>query len=356
MVARGLVLLGSLVLALGAGELALRVLYSSPPGLHFAVRPTTYRLDPELAFSLRPGAELVWHTAEFTEQDRINADGFRDEPVPVSGIRILAVGDSFTFGHGVQMEESYPKVLQELLRADGTDVRVVNAGVPGYGLDQEYRFFVTRGEARVRPDVLLIGVQCSDVFDAYDVPLYDVRDGRLVALDATRTWPYLQGSIAQWAPPLARRSYTLGLALGAIRGRDPYGQRPRLDVPAERWAREKMRLQVVDLFERGRLTGFTVAAVLTPCWERLDPVAPDPYGSLAAELAVASVPTLDSQPAMAALEPELRALFFPEDRHLTSRGNRVLATAVASFLRETRLLDGRRGRGQGVTGGGPPAR
>jgi hypothetical protein len=46
-------------------------------------------------------------------------------------VRILAVGDSFTFGHRLSNRETWPSVLE---RERG--VRVVNAGVSGYGLDQ----------------------------------------------------------------------------------------------------------------------------------------------------------------------------------------------------------------------------
>ncbi len=336
---RGLVLSRALMLPLslgvapGLGEAALRVLYRSPPGLHFSVRPTMYRVDPELAYALRPGVEFVWGTREFTEHVRINEDGFRDEPPTPRGseARLLAIGDSFTYGHGVQMEESYPKVVQEILRADGIDARVINAGVPGYGLDQAYKLFRLRGEA-LAPDVLLVGIQCSDLFDALDVPLYDVREGQLVALDATRTWPYLQGHLAELTPRIVRRSYAFGLLLGSLRGRDPLGQRPHSSVPASTWAQEKIRLEVVDLFARGRRDGFAAAAVLTPCLERIGPSAADPYGSLATDLAAASVPTLDTLPAMQRLVPDLTPLFFSDDRHLTPEGNRVLAKVVATFI------------------------
>ena len=78
-----LVPLLSLGVALVAGEAALRLLYSSPPGLHFSVRPMMYRMDAELAYSLRPGVDFVWGTREFTERVHVNAEGFRDAaPAP----------------------------------------------------------------------------------------------------------------------------------------------------------------------------------------------------------------------------------------------------------------------------------
>jgi hypothetical protein len=210
------------VVACGLVEIGLRVAYRSPPGLHFSVRAPTYRPDPELGYALRPGARLVWGTREFVERDAINADGFRDEPTPARDgeTLVLAVGDSFTFGHGVQMRESYPKVLQRMLRARGRSVRVINAGVPGYGMDQTFKLVSHHGAA-LRPDLVLVGVQCSDVFDAFDVPLYDVRDGRLVELDATKTYPFLQGRLAELAPRIVARSFAFGVILAGGPGWRP---------------------------------------------------------------------------------------------------------------------------------------
>jgi SGNH hydrolase-like domain, acetyltransferase AlgX len=329
----------SFAVALGVGEIALRVAYRSPPGLHFSVRAPTYRPDPDLAYSLRPGAELVWKTSEFTERDSINSDGFRAPSggAAASNRLILAVGDSFTFGHGVRMRESYPKVVQEMLRSNGWSVRVVNAGVPGYGMDQTFKFMSRRGAA-MHPDVVLVGVQCSDLFDAFDVPLYDVQDGRLVELDASRTYPYMQGRLAKRVPRFVSRTYTFGLLLGVLR-HDPFAQRPHLTTSVEDWARQKILYEVLELFHRGTAGNFAVVALLMPCPERLESQAGDPYGSLASELGTASVPVLDTLPEMQRVNPDARSLFYAVDRHLTPEGNRLLATVVSSFIERRALLD-----------------
>ncbi|MCB9768829.1 MAG: hypothetical protein H6752_11595 [Candidatus Omnitrophica bacterium] len=49
-----------------------------------------------------------------------------------SEIRILAIGESTTFGQGVSPEDAYPKQLERMLN-DGSDkiYRVINTGVPG---------------------------------------------------------------------------------------------------------------------------------------------------------------------------------------------------------------------------------
>lgn len=69
-----------------------------------------------------------------------NELGFRDDPIGSKrNIDILAVGDSFTIGTGLDVEDSWPKQLQDLLNQDvknGKTKRVLNAGVPGYSIRQ----------------------------------------------------------------------------------------------------------------------------------------------------------------------------------------------------------------------------
>src|SRR6185436_20863534 len=54
-------------------------------------------------------------------------------PLPVNDPRpvILAFGDSLTAGHGVELPESYPSLLQKELDRRGFKYSVVNAGISG---------------------------------------------------------------------------------------------------------------------------------------------------------------------------------------------------------------------------------
>ena len=55
------------------------------------------------------------------------------ESVPVAGPKrtILAFGDSLYAGYGLPRGESLPDGIEERLRDEGVDVRIVNAGVSG---------------------------------------------------------------------------------------------------------------------------------------------------------------------------------------------------------------------------------
>ena len=73
---------------------------------------------------------------EIQTEIRINNRGFRDvhfEGFPANGSKsVVALGDSFTEGWGVHLEESWPKLLERRLTQDGSGVtRVYNAGHNG---------------------------------------------------------------------------------------------------------------------------------------------------------------------------------------------------------------------------------
>src|SRR5262245_21643077 len=66
--------------------------------------------------------------------------------------RVVALGDSFTFGEEVSDDQTYCHQLEALL--PGTEV--LNLGVHGYGHDQMLLYLEEEG-VKYRPDVVLLG-------------------------------------------------------------------------------------------------------------------------------------------------------------------------------------------------------
>jgi lysophospholipase L1-like esterase len=78
--------------------------------------------------------------------------------------RILVLGDSLTFGWGVPVERTYPKILERTLNnasANGRVYQVINAGVGNYNTVQEVAYFKERG-IRYRPDEVILGFYIND--------------------------------------------------------------------------------------------------------------------------------------------------------------------------------------------------
>jgi len=109
-----------------------------------------------------PYAKVSFRTSEYTYTAEANSMGFRDqEPGPKSGFRILTLGDSFTYGWGVELTNSWPKVLERLCREHGHRAEVLNLGCPGASVDV-YAEVAERGIPLLKPDLVLVSVLQGD--------------------------------------------------------------------------------------------------------------------------------------------------------------------------------------------------
>jgi lysophospholipase L1-like esterase len=123
--------------------------------------------DPELGFVNHVGPCRI-RTAEFDVRYEHNRQGFHDDELtdprrPV----ILALGDSHTWAVGVSKDEAWPNVLERLLaNGPGQAPAVVNMGVPGYNLGQEY-LLLRRYQHQLRPRAVVLAFSMAT--DAYDI-------------------------------------------------------------------------------------------------------------------------------------------------------------------------------------------
>jgi len=72
--------------------------------------------------------------------------------------RILILGDSSSFGNGVELENSYSELLRKKFKGE---VEIINFGVPGYGINNEYLYFSQEG-IKYNPDIVLIQFSHND--------------------------------------------------------------------------------------------------------------------------------------------------------------------------------------------------
>lgn len=160
-----------LLLAAAVLELALRMAPVPAIEVHRrqSARTATapfFEYDPDLGWRGRPRATGRFAGFEFTSHVRLNARGFRDREVPdakpADRIRILVLGDSITWGHGVGQDERFSDHLERRLRAGGVAVDVVNFGIGGYGTDQELLLYRREGRA-LCPDLTVLGLYENDL-------------------------------------------------------------------------------------------------------------------------------------------------------------------------------------------------
>ena len=97
---------------------------------------------------------------------RINSQGFRDYEYEVdrltNTIRIAAVGDSITFGEGVDLEDTYVKQLEEILNDYCSNkIEVLNFGASGASTINELEL-IQKKVLLYKPDILLLQMDPND--------------------------------------------------------------------------------------------------------------------------------------------------------------------------------------------------
>lgn len=115
-----------------------------------------------LDYELTPNREKHSHGSFI----RTNSWGMRDdEPGPRNDDlhRIVAIGDSFTFGFGVSGQDTYPNVLERLLNAglEAKRFEVLNLGVGGYSTRDEALVLKHKGIAW-DPELVIVGYFFND--------------------------------------------------------------------------------------------------------------------------------------------------------------------------------------------------
>jgi len=131
---RGLLVLGAIIVAiLFAAEVLLRVIdFSGPSRFELG---EAFQFDPELGWVPVPNAATQQTSGNRTISVRHNSLGLRERELSdIAPDRFLFLGDSFTYGYDAEANERFSDLLQKALPRYG----IVNAGVSGYGTDQQF--------------------------------------------------------------------------------------------------------------------------------------------------------------------------------------------------------------------------
>jgi lysophospholipase L1-like esterase len=111
----------------------------------------------------------------------LNAHGLRTPeydagPLAPGVVRIVALGDSFTYGDGVPQDRTWPARLARVLAPSVPGkVEVISLGVPGVGPRFERRMFALEG-AVLQPRVVVLGLFVgNDLTDEQDTTLAGYR-------------------------------------------------------------------------------------------------------------------------------------------------------------------------------------
>jgi lysophospholipase L1-like esterase len=353
-----LVLVAAIELTFRALELARPRLASIPlPEETFGI----VEPDPDLFWRLKP--DMVLDYGGEKGGCRTNALGLRSAPLgpkQAGEFRILALGESTTFGVGVPDRLAYPQRLESLLHESGVcpRCRVINAGVSAWSSFQSRRYLETRGLA-LQPDLVLVyheindympasfrnagrarppccartcssTPRCSSPWDAASSP--PPPSVRWVAYHRARRQVAALRESPRFVDPASIGLPEIGLRPLVVRTADarraPVNESalPTRVPPGER---RRMLEEMLRLC-RGRGIAFVV---LHPSYR-----ATVPHSCVLTEFCrETGVPMLDAQAVLHPQDVPVEAMYL-DKMHPTARGQEALARALQDFLASRKLL------------------
>lgn len=133
------------------------LLQSSPCYQYHSRRYWTLRPNSTATHYFRaPNGKITWSFPL-----SISSQGLRDKeygPKRSDEYRILMLGDSFVYGHGVSIENTIPKQLERLLiEYYGANISVINGGVGMY-CPWQYRNLLNEIGFSFNPDMIMLGL------------------------------------------------------------------------------------------------------------------------------------------------------------------------------------------------------
>ena len=140
-----------------------------------------YKLKPNIAVAASNPFNEIEMRKGLTFRLESNRDGFRTaelRPKAPGVIRIVTLGDSSTFGWGVDPEYTYQRLLEDRLADGTTEVEVLNLGMPGHTTRHGMAMFDHYARA-LDPDLVVLQ------FGANDARLVLQSADELLAIDET---------------------------------------------------------------------------------------------------------------------------------------------------------------------------
>ncbi len=330
--------------------------------------------DAVLGWTYRPDFHVKRTTDGQPWDFRTNARGLRapaglaEGPKVPGEQRILLLGDSFTLGWGLELDETFAAKLESELAAQKRPATIVPAGTEGYALDQECIWLEERGAAYA-PDLVVVLPYANDVllcaqpkYLAYDKPMFTVGS------DGVASRP--KEPVRQSLPLLVRwsrlASQVHGMALGFSSvlsvPEGAGGGRLQLDdwsflktEPAEAkagWAATEAIAR--RLVGKATAMGARVAVCPIPNRFEIQPSEGDAFAQRAQVatgaldfskptrrfgeiFAAAGATVIDVKPALAT-RASVDRLYFPRDWHFNATGAEAFGRELARGLDQSGLL------------------
>jgi hypothetical protein len=258
---------------------------------------------------------------------RTNSLGFRDdEPAPYApGVKtILFLGDSYTVGFAIDIEERFDKKLARLCQDSGRAFRFINAGVDGWGTLQESRYAQDHFDA-LRPDIIVLTFCENDPYDnaaflASKGPVR-VETGRLKLFLRSHFQLYRFLNGLKWMSVHGQQVDELGLDHSPRDSMDPS---QHIDISEDLWEQSLQHIRDLHMaFLRFNPNGVLLVQASSP-------TSPDVRSHLSTLANGKDLLYVDLSESASAIPAKERRL--PHDPHWSSKMQDVSARALYEIL------------------------
>jgi len=277
-----------------------------------------YVYDDELGYKYKPNFTGSFFGIYKNISITINSDGFRDyeHESNNNSARILAIGDSVTFGPAVAQEKIFTKYLETTLNDRGVNAEIFNMGVDGYDAYQE-EILAMREAGIYHPKIILINFVLNDIkpFNKENDVLAKVGYPKCALCRAAAFYLTLY-LIPKYNT--AYFSYTYNL-----------------------WKSEafdQLKIQIRELNEFCKSENITLAYAIFPYTDQFNSSYEEPFlpqQLLEDELSKDGIPYVDLRDV---LENCSSCYLTGDSVHLNERGSRAIAEKISSFLEENNLI------------------
>ena len=110
-----------------------------------------------------------WLDQQGCVEVRINSYGLREreelrpDNKQAGERRIVCIGDSFTFGWGIPVEQCWVRLLEQALRRDDDGIRTINCGASGALVVDEYWWGLRTRFGLFDPDIVIVSLYLNDL-------------------------------------------------------------------------------------------------------------------------------------------------------------------------------------------------
>jgi hypothetical protein len=298
--------------------------------------------QPILKEIMQPSNVLGYHHVPLLRDRtiKINSHGLRDREFsyekPEGVKRVLGIGDSFTFGYGVNSDDCYLKQLELELNRNGDKWEVINAGVTGYSMWQYLAYFEHYGY-RYEPDLVTIGFYFDDFYGDPSAEEKTYSGSRHHSLKSIRLvnfsrnclqllqfrYRYLLGS--RWLRSIEdRREYILSNAYHHL-----------LSGKADQKLYRKFETRLGEFYRMAKQHGARVLVIFIPDIVQLNRPELQGVNNFLEEICLRSqIGYLDMASHFERFEDVKKLYMLPYDAHTSPTGHKIIAAELEKKIKE----------------------